>query len=231
MAYSKRIPSLIRLFNVSRLLLLLALGASARAANPTADQLIHQIQDRYNGAKTLSVHFVESYSMEGHRRPPETGNLILRKQGKMRWDYTHPSGKLFISDGKNVFLYTAQDNRVEKVPLKDTEDMRAPLAFLLGHLDMKKEFGAFQVRAGDGGTWLEASAKSDRLPYEQVQMLIAPDGSIISLKVLGRDQSVLEYAFSDERLNPPVDDALFRFQIPPGAEVVNAVDFAPQQEQ
>lgn len=231
MPYSKRIPASIRLFNVSRLFPLLALSASVLLANPTADQLIKQIQDRYNGTKTLSVHFVESYSLEGHRRPPETGNLILRKQGKMRWDYTHPSGKLFISDGKNVFLYTARDNRVEKVPLKDTEDMRAPLAFLLGHLDMKKEFGGFQVRADERGAWLDASAKSDRLPYEQVQMLIATGGSITELKVLGRDQSVLEYAFTDERLNPPVNDALFHFQIPAGAEVVDAVEFKSQQEQ
>jgi outer membrane lipoprotein carrier protein len=216
---------------VSRLSSLLALGASVLAASPTADALIKQVQDRYNGARTLSVNFVESYSIEGHRRPPEAGNLILRKQGKMRWDYTQPAGKLFISDGKNLFLYTAGDNRVEKVPLKDTEDMRAPLAFLLGHLEMKKEFRDFQVRAAEGGTWLDAAAKSDRMPYEQVEMLIAPDGSIIDLKVLGRDQSLLEYAFTGERLNPPVSDALFHFQIPPGAEVVNAVEFGSQQEQ
>jgi len=149
----------------------------------------------------------------------------------MRWDYTRPAGKLFISDGKNVFLYTARDNRVEKVPLKDTEDMRAPLAFLLGRLDMKKEFREFQVRAGDGGTWLEASAKNDRVPYEKIQMLIAPDGEVRELKVLGRDQSELAYAFSNEQLNPPLDEAVFHFQIPAGAEVVDAVEFGPQQEQ
>ena len=28
-----------------------------------------------------------------------------------------------------IYLYTAWDNRVEKIPLKDTEDMRAPLRF------------------------------------------------------------------------------------------------------
>jgi outer membrane lipoprotein carrier protein len=211
--------------------LLLVLSASVVLATPTAEQLIKQIQDRYNGARTLSADFVETYSIQGHERPPETGKLILRKQGKMRWDYTRPAGKLFVSDGKNVFLYTARDNRVEKVRLKDTEDMRAPLAFLLGRLDMKKEFRDFQVHAGDGGTWLDAAAKSDRLPYEQVEMLIAPDGSVRQLKVLGRDQSLLAYAFTDERLNPPVNDALFHFEIPPGAEVVNAVEYAGQQEQ
>jgi outer membrane lipoprotein carrier protein len=221
----------VRLFIVSRLAGLFALSASIVLASPTSDQLIKQLQDRYNGARTLSVHFVESYSIQGHPRPPETGTLTLRKQGKMRWDYTRPAGKLFISDGKEVFLYTARDNRVEKVPLKDTEDMRAPLAFLLGRLDMKKEFREFQVRAGEGGTWLEATAKNDRLPYEEVQMLIAADGSVRQLKVLGRDQSILDYAFTDERLNPPVSESLFHFQAPPGAEVVNAVEFASRQEQ
>jgi outer membrane lipoprotein carrier protein len=151
--------------------------------------------------------------------------LTLRKQGKMRWDYTRPAGKLFVSDGKSVYLYMAADNRVEKVPLKDTEDMRAPLAFLLGRLDMKKEFRDFAAHPGEGGTWLDASAKSDNLPYAKVQMLITANGSIQELRVVGRDESALNFRFTEERLNPPVADSLFRFVVPPGAEVVQSVEF------
>src|SRR5882757_1960330 len=149
------------------------------AQTTTTDALIKQVQQRYNSARTLSVEFVEEYSMQGRARQPETGTLTLRKQGKMRWDYSRPTGKLFVSDGKNVYLYSARDNKVEKVPLKDTEDMRAPLAFLLGRLDMKKEFRNFATRSGEeGGTWLAASAKNDRAPYEQIEMLIGQDGSV-----------------------------------------------------
>jgi outer membrane lipoprotein carrier protein len=215
-----------RQFNMYRLVGLLLLGSFrifADSLPQSTDHLISEVQKRYNGAKTLSVRFVESYAIEGHKRRPEAGVLTLRKQGKMRWDYTEPKGKLFVSDGKNVFLYTSEDNRVEKVPLKDTEDMRAPLAFLLGHLDMKKEFGGFETHSGNGGTWLDASAKSDRVPYKSVEMLIAPNASIRQLKVMGRDESTLDFAFSDEQLNPPVDDAFFHFTVPSGAEVVNAV--------
>ena len=214
---------------VSPILALLAIAASVVASGATPDQLITQVQNRYNNARTLSVDFIESYSLQGHRRPPETGTLRLRKQGKMRWDYTHPEGKLFVSDGKIVYLYTAQDNRVEKVPLKDTEDMRAPLAFLLGRLDLRKEFRDFEVRPGEGGTWLEASAKNERVPYGQIEMLIAPDGEVKQLKVLGRDQSLLEYSFSQEQVNPPLKDAIFHFEIPAGAEVVDAIEFKSEQ--
>jgi outer membrane lipoprotein carrier protein len=218
----------LRLLGVLRLLCVVALGVSALRADVTVDSLIKQVQDRYNKARTLSVHFEEKYSIQGHPRPAEAGDLVLKKQGKMRWDYTQPQGKLFISDGKEVYLYTAEDNRVEKVLLKDTEDMRAPLAFLLGRLDMRKDFRNFQARPGSGGTWLNASARSDRLPYEVVEMLVAAQGEIRELKVRGRDESVLSFVFDNEKVNPQLSDALFHFTIPAGAEVVDAIETAAQ---
>jgi len=206
------------------LCLFFSFASALLPAATTADELIRRIETRYNAARTLSVEFVENYNMQGHPRPPEEGRLTLRKERKMRWDYLRPAGKLFISDGKTVYLYSAGENRVEKMPLKDTEDMRAPLAFLLGRLDMKKEFRDFSTRPGeDGAAWLVARSKNDRTPYDNVEMLIAPDGVIKELKVAGRDQSLLAFSFKAERLNPPVDDNLFHFIIPAGAEVVDSV--------
>ena len=211
-----------RLLNVLRLMALLSIGSWLLLAD-TADQLIQRVEKRYNNAHTLSVGFSETYTVQGHARQPESGTLTLRKQGKMRWDYTRPAGKLFISDGKNVYLYTARDNRVEKLKLKDTEDMRAPLAFLLGRLDMKKEFRDFELHGADAGMWLNASAKNARVPYEKVEMLIAPDASIRALKVIGRDESLLSFSFHNETLNPPAAEELFHFTVPPGAEVVDSL--------
>jgi outer membrane lipoprotein carrier protein len=201
------------------------LPALVAGAPRAADALIGQVEARYNKAQTLSVQFEEKYSLLGRKHSPESGTLTLRKGGKMRWDYVRPEGKLFVSDGKTIYLYTSGDNRVEKVPLRDTEDMRAPLAFLLGKLEMKKEFRDFQVHEQSGGTLLTASAKNDRLPYKSVEMLIASDGSIRQLQVAGRDESLLTYVFRDEKLNIPLNDSIFHFTIPPGAEVVDAVDY------
>ena len=193
------------------------------AAEGSVDQVIKKVENRYNGAKTLSVEFIEQYSIMGRGRPPEAGKLTLRKQGKMRWDYSRPAGKLFISDGKTVFLYTAADNRVEKIPMKETEDMRAPLAFLLGHLDMQKEFRDFETWDDARGRWLKARARSERTPYTDVQMLLGPNGEIEDLTVHGRDESTLHFTFTNERVNPAVPDALFHFAIPDGAQVVDAI--------
>jgi outer membrane lipoprotein carrier protein len=165
---------------------------------------------------------VESYSVQGRARKSESGELTLRKPGRMRWDYSAPEGKLFLSDGKDVYLYTPDAHRVEKGKLKSSEDMRAPLAFLLGKLDFSKEFRDFQVMPDGANYLVTAKAKSDKLPYEQVQMLVTAEGQILRLAIHMQELSILTFQFDGEKVNPAVDDALFKFQLPAGATMVDA---------
>ncbi len=90
---------------------------------------------------------------------------ILRKPLKMRWDYDQPKGKLFIGDGKYLWLYTPAENTAEKMKLKESDDMRAPLAFLLGKLDFQKEFRNLQAKPEGADTRITAEPKTDNLPY------------------------------------------------------------------
>jgi len=191
-----------------------------QAADIDLENLLKGVEQRYNRAKTLQVQFNESYSVQGRARKSESGALTLRKPGRMRWDYTTPSGKLFLSDGKDVYLYTPEAHKVEKTKLKASEDMRAPLAFLLGKLDFSKEFRDFAVKQDGPNFLIAAKAKTDQLPYTNVQMLVSPDYQIQRLVVDGQDQSILTFQFTDEKVNPPVNDALFKFQMPAGATLV-----------
>jgi outer membrane lipoprotein carrier protein len=202
--------------SVTRLALwvsLLALQLQAADLNT----LLKGVEERYNQAKTLEVHFVESYTVQGRARKSESGELTLRKPGRMRWDYTSPAGKLFVSDGKDVYLYNPDAHRVEKTKLKASEDMRAPLAFLLGKLDFAKDFRDFDLKPEGQNYLITAKAKTDKLPYDRVQMLVTPGFEIQRLVVDGQDLSILTFQLDGEKLNPPVNDALFKFQMPVGA--------------
>jgi outer membrane lipoprotein carrier protein len=201
---------------------LLSPSQSVQAADVDLNTLLKGIEQRYNRAKTLQVHFVESYSVEGRARKSESGELTLRKPGRMRWDYSAPPGKLFVSDGKDVYLYTPDAHRVEKAKLKASEDMRAPLAFLLGKLDFAKDFRDFQMQPEGANYLVTAKARNEKLPYEKVQMLISPDDQLQRLIVYTQDLAILTFQFDGEKLNPPVDDALFKFQMPAGATLVDA---------
>lgn len=199
------------------------LATGLHAADTGLDTLIHGVEQRYNRARTLSVDFTETYSVAGRSHRPESGNLVLRKPGRMRWTYSEPAGKIFVSDGHNAFLYTAADNRVERSTLKASEDLHAPMAFLLGKLDLKKEFRSFETKTAGPGAYLVAEARTDRLPYEKVQMLVGSDYAIHALTVHGRDGSILGFVFKNEVLNPAVPDQSFHFTAPPGANVIDAV--------
>lgn len=211
--------------NVKRIVTRFALWVSLawlplQAANLDLNGLLKGIEQRYNRAKTLQVQFNESYTVQGRARKSESGELTLRKPGRMRWDYTAPAGKLFVSDGKDVYLYTPDAHRVEKTKLKASEDMRAPLAFLLGKLDFAKEFRDFDLKPDGANYVVAAKAKSDQLPYEKIEMLVTPDFEIHRLVINGQDQSILTFQFDQEKLNPAVNEALFKFQMPAGATLI-----------
>ncbi len=193
---------------------------SCFAAEPRLDNLLKAVENRYNRAQSLTLTFEETYIAQRRPQQVESGTLTLRKPGRMRWNYSKPAGKVFVSDGKRVSLYDPETNQVEVTGVKETEDMRAPLAFLLGKLNFYKEFRRFTLREDTEGAWISAEPKSETLPYSRVEFLIAPDARIRRLKVFGQDRSILDFRFDQEKLDVPVDAKFFEYRPPITAQVL-----------
>lgn len=191
------------------------------AADIEVGKLLKGVEDRYNRVRTLEVGFTETSTLQG-RKHTEKGELFLRKPGRMRWQYSQPAGKLFISDGKTVSIYTPSENRAEQFPMKESADMRAPLAFLLGRLNFQDDFKEFIARPDGENVSITAIPKSDKMPYSEVTFVVSPDAAIHWLSVKGQDGSVLEFTFENEKLNAPISEAMFKFTPPPGVEVVKS---------
>ncbi|MBM3774526.1 MAG: outer membrane lipoprotein carrier protein LolA [Acidobacteria bacterium] len=211
-----RRPSPARLTIVPTVVLLAALAAGVDLPN-----LLRSLEKRYNSLKTIELSFSETYTAPGRPARTESGTLYLRKPGRMRWQYARPSGKLFLTDGEYAYLYTPNNNRVEKMKTRETDDLRAPLAFLLGNLDLNKEFRRIEAQpAGDALTRIRLQPKSDRFPYSSVELLVNQRLTIQHLKIFGHDRSLLEFEFSGEKPNPRLPPELFIFRMPEGAELV-----------
>src|SRR5947209_19629979 len=128
-----------------------AAGASAQDVNVIAAA----VDARYNHLRTLEAEFPEVYQGSGMERT-ESGTLWLKKPGKMRWEYRSPREKLFVSDGKDAWFYVPDDRQARKESAKKLEDIRSPLAFLLGKTKLQKELKGLSlatdqqpVHAGD----------------------------------------------------------------------------------
>ena len=79
------------------LVLLAAWAPAAHAQSP--DAILHAVDTHYNHLSTLKAGYAEHYTGLGMNRT-ETGTLLLRKPGRMRWVYSAPVGKVFVLDGK-----------------------------------------------------------------------------------------------------------------------------------
>jgi len=212
-----RVRQLVGLFRVAIGLLVL----SVLEAGAGSDDLLKQVEIRYNHAKTLQVLFQEQYTRPGEIRRTESGTLLLRKPGRMRWDYSQPKGKQFVSDGKFLYLYSPDTNQVEKTKMQETEDMRAPLAFLLGKLNFSREFRNIQEIPEGAGMRIKAEPKTENLPYSAVEFVVTGQGIIREVKVTAFDKSILDFTFDQEKMDPPLEAKLFQFQMPAGAKLVD----------
>jgi outer membrane lipoprotein carrier protein len=196
---------------------------AARAANPAPklDSLLKGMEDRYNKAKTVQVDFVQTYT-DRARKATEQGTLFLRRPGRMRWQYSSPAGKLWVCDGQIVSEYDPERKRVEKSKLKNEEDFRAPFAFLLGKLHFHDQFSMFDMSPEGPDTKIVAKPKSDKLLYTEVAFVVATDFTIKRVTIKGQDGSVVDYVFQNEKRDPLLTDALFKF-VPSGdVEVIDS---------
>jgi outer membrane lipoprotein carrier protein len=197
--------------------LLFVFIAATLSFGQDVNRTLKGVEDRYNNISTLEVDFSYTYS-QGLHKSTHQGVLYLHKPKRMRWQFTSPEGDLFISDGEYLYDYDAKSKQAEKDKLKDTGDLRAPLAFLLGKLNFHEDFSTFKT---DGSGTITAIPKSDKLVYTEVAFLAAPDYSMRQLTIKGQDGSVWQYSFENEKKNPPISDDLFHFKAPPGVQVVD----------
>ena len=102
-------------FLLTALALLLAAASSlaqSRAADPSAQELALALQRKYDGIKDFSAEFTHTYRGGVLKKEiVEKGRLLVKKPGKMRWQYTAPEQKLFVSDGVKMYSYSPRTNR------------------------------------------------------------------------------------------------------------------------
>lgn len=189
------------------------------ASGQDLTKTLHGIEERYNNLKTLTVKFTETLTDRGGRHKPSSGTLFLRKPGRMRWEYTAPPGQLFVSDNDYYYDYDPTANRVERCKPKEGDDLRGPLAFLLGKVDFDRDFGTYRTGGADGA--ITATPKNANLPYDEVTLVPGPDFTLRKLSVKGKDGSVLDYSFDGEVKNPVLADNLFKFTKPAGSVMVD----------
>ncbi len=203
------------------------LAATTLAATPAPDvhAIAQAVDERYNHLHSLQSDFTETYRGAGMERT-ESGTLWLKKPGKMRWEYRSPREKLFLSDGKDAWFFVPGERQVRRTAVRKLDDLRSPLAFLLGKTKLEKELQDLSLAPdvaplAPGDVVLRGVPKSLADRVSQVLLEITPEHWIGKISIEEVDGSVTEYRFTNQRENVAVPDQKFQFAVPDGVEVID----------
>jgi len=206
------------------LMLLLSLPLRAASPEPDVKTVAAAVDEHYNHLRSLQAEFTETYRGSGMDRS-ESGTLWLKKPGKMRWEYRSPKEKLFVSNGKDAWFYVPDDRQARRESARKLEDIRSPLAFLLGKTKLEKELRGLSAAPDiapleSGNVVLRGVPVAFADQISEIVLEIGPDRRIVRLVMQGVDGTSTEYRFSDQKEDVPIADNRFDFRVPPGTEVV-----------
>lgn len=217
-----RIPAIL----AAALLAALAPGLSAeqQAALP-ATQVASALQAKYDQVKDFSADFVHAY--QGgvlNRNISERGIVRVKKPGKMRWEYQAPEKKLFVSDGRHMYLHEVGPNQVTVFTVPEEDQAATAVLFLAGKGNITRDFN---VSYGEGGTAdtyvLRLQPKVPERDYDWLEVTVDRKSmQIVALSAADSQGGRSTFRFSNIKENVGMPESMFTFKIPRGADVIRA---------
>lgn len=206
--------------------LMLASVEVPRAQAPaSADALARDLQKKYDRVSDFSADFVHTYRGGAlKQRVTERGRLLVKKPGKMRWDYTAPEKKQFISDGRKLYSYIPQDKQVIISTLPTEDQATTPALFLTGKGSLTRDFNVSldKLEEAPPGTISLRLVPKQREPEYEWLALVVQQGTLnlqmlITVDTQGGRSA---FAFTNLKENVRLSDNEFTFKIPRGVDVI-----------
>ncbi len=202
---------------LASLLGVVAVVTSAKPADQDLDVALEGLQRKYSQVRDLRMEFIQSYKSPRRAAKTETGTLVLKRPGMMRWEYKTPIEKLFVSNGKTVFFYLPQEKQVQKTKVKESRDQRIPFLFLLGKGNLKRDFSkvewAQEKPFFQGNRVILAYPKKGIDEFARILMEFSPQTfQLQRVTVFDVDGTTSEFVFTNIQQDLGTTAGDFRFQ-------------------
>ena len=193
---------------------------------PDLRTILARMQKRYDQARDFRARFSQNYrrAVVG-RATLSTGTLVFKKPGRMRWDYDKPESRMFLSNGRVLWLYEPEEKQAFKQDLKSSQ-LPAALAFLMGRGKITDEFDVSFAKdlskTHPDDYQLALSPKKPQSAYKSITFVVDPKEYLVRESMLVDSQgNTNHFVFDDLRVNTKVPDSVFKWTPPAGVRVVD----------
>jgi outer membrane lipoprotein carrier protein len=209
-------------------LALLAASVIGARATPTAAELASALQHQYDAVRDFSADFVHRY--EGgvlRKQTTERGRLLIKKPGKMRWEYTAPEQKVFVSDGVKMYSYIPADRQVIVSSVPPEDEAATPALFISGKGSLTRDFTSALADLPEGmpagSRALKLTPRTRQQDYDWLMLVVDPASlAIRGLVTVDGQGGKSSFLFTNLKENVGLTDKDFTFKIPRGVDVVSA---------
>jgi len=188
----------------------------------TPESLARALQERYQSIRDFSASFVHTYRGGVLRtQTTERGTVTVKKPGQMRWIYTAPERKEFVSDGVRMYAYIPEDRQVMITTLPQDDQATTPAAFLAGHGDIVRDFSAAFDYTSPDLTALRLTPYRSEPEFEYLIVAVDPVSlQILALTTRDRQGGDSTISFTELKENQEVADKEFVFSVPRGVDII-----------
>ena len=202
-----------------------ALGFVPRASAITGQDVLGEIQNRYETTNDLEARFLQEFVGKVMRQPQKgEGKVYFKKKGMMRWDYKVPK-QMFVSNGQTVWYYQPDENQVLVYDLTNLVKEKTPLAFLAGEGNLKRDFSLVgfneAVSPKEENYVVELAPKEPHAGLSKLVLTVDKKTYyVVQADVIDGLGNITRTRFMELKTNLGLQSSFFNFSIPPGAEVM-----------
>ena len=206
--------------------LIVLLLAPVAAGAQTLDEVVNGVEATYGKIVDLKAEFTQVARNQSLGQDIKAeGTVLLKKGGKMRWDYTKPAPQQIVSDGTSLWVYTPELNQVNKGSAPKA--LAGPAgSFLSGLGKLREEFtvrflNPANPRDGAGRPTLDLTPRQPTPLLTRLVISVDPKDHVVRQAVLyDQFQNTVTMTFNRVSINPGLSDTLFAFTPPKDAAVV-----------
>jgi outer membrane lipoprotein carrier protein len=208
-----------------------AAPASAAGSAESAGQLVAKIQKFYDSSHDLHAHFEQVLESGMGGKKKASGEVWLKKPGRMRWDYAKPERKLMVSDGQTLWVYEPEDEQAFKQDLRSST-LPLSVSFLVGQGKLGEEFVVTVVQpegvGQPGERVLKLVPKTATAAYRYLLFVVDPKSGLVRSTLIYDQQGGTNHlTFSNVETNRGVEDSKFKFSPPQGTKILGGAGRTP----
>ncbi|MCL5975083.1 MAG: outer membrane lipoprotein chaperone LolA [Gammaproteobacteria bacterium] len=200
----------------------LLLGSLILPSLAFAESAIDRLNSFVKQVSQLEADFQQTViDTDGQVVEEATGQFLLSRPGKFRWDYDTPFPQQIVADGERIWFYDVDLEQIT-VKLQDEALAETPAGLLSGNTLPEAEYNIVELESEDELQWVRLMPKENDNTYQTVALAFDANGIREMLMVDSFDQRT-RLVFSNVQINHKLPDSKFKFTAPAGVDVVGDI--------